>query len=283
MEQAQPGASTRRVRRAAVQDHRGTPLLTDGIALLAEAADRAPSPVLPRPWRLRARGGAVELLADLSSLARGPEQLRQAVIACGAALFNLRLATAHLGVRADVTLLPDAAQPDLLARVAGGPAEEPDAVDEQLYVALTARRTQRAPFVHPFVPREVLDHLAAGVRREDACLVAVADPRQLRVLDDLMERADHRPELVDRPRAPWVPGGGGSVELLVTDSDSTPDWLRAGMALQRLLLTATTLWLGARFHTRVLELTDLRDEVRRAVCPGGHPQVVLELGQWDAA
>jgi hypothetical protein len=60
------------------------------------------------------------------------------------------------------------------------------------------------------------------------------------------------------------------------------DWLRAGQALQRLLLTATTAWVQARFHTRVLEVPQLRDRVRHELCPGRAPQVILELGRRSA-
>jgi hypothetical protein len=225
---------------------------------LAAAADQAPSPLPRKPWRLRLRGGALELLADPASVRTDqPEQLRHVHLACGAALFNLRLAIAHQGVRPDVTLLPEGDRSDLLARLVAGPAAAPSPVEDSLFLALNSRRIQGGLFTQPFVPRELRDHLAEGVVGEGACLVPVADGDALRSFD-----------------------GSGAVELLVTPGDTGLDWLRAGQSLQLLLLTATTLWLPARFHTRVLEVGDLRDEVRRSFCPDGHPQVVLEFGRW---
>lgn len=250
---------------------------------LAAAADCAPSPIDRKPWRLRARSGAVELLGDASYRMEDPELQRQIVIACGAGLFNLRLAVAHLGQRPITTSLPVPAEPDLLARIEPGrPVEIPEA-DANLYLAMTSRHTQREPFAQPFVPQEMLDQLTAGVGLEGACLVPVATDPQRRTLDALMNEATGHPGTLERmrsqPRAAWVAGGSGAVVLLATPGDTTQDWLNAGQALQRLLLTATTLWLDARFHTHVLEVPALREQLRRDLCPDRFPQVVLELGQ----
>ena len=46
--------------------------------------------------------------------------------------------------------------------------------------------------------------------------------------------------------------------LLFTDGDSTVDWLRAGTALQRILLTATTRGLAATPLSQLLEVPRLR-------------------------
>ena len=45
--------------------------------------------------------------------------------------------------------------------------------------------------------------------------------------------------------------------MLFTDRDEPADWLRAGQALQRALLTATSLGVSASFLTQPLELADL--------------------------
>ena len=45
--------------------------------------------------------------------------------------------------------------------------------------------------------------------------------------------------------------------MLFTDRDDPADWLRAGQALQRALLTATSLGVSASFLTQPLELADL--------------------------
>ncbi|WP_067474140.1 Acg family FMN-binding oxidoreductase [Actinomadura hibisca] len=70
----------------------------------------------------------------------------------------------------------------------------------------------------------------------------------------------------------------GAVLLLVTGSDEPRDWVRAGQALQRVLLRATEAGLAAAFHTQALEIPELRDFVRDRFCAGAHPQMILRLG-----
>jgi hypothetical protein len=202
------------------------------------------------------------------------------VIACGAALLNLRLAVSHLGLSPEVSLLPRPADPDLLARVSAGPAAHPSAEDTALYRALGERRTQRLPFAHPVVPPELVDHLGEAARQEGADLVPVRTGRGLEAMDSILATLDDLPPRVPAfPTAAWDVSRAGAVALLVTRGDEPADWLRAGQALQRLLLRATTSWLQARFHTRALEVPTLRGRIRRELCPGTAPQVILELGQ----
>ncbi|MGZ4590208.1 MAG: hypothetical protein ACXV3V_09795 [Actinomycetes bacterium] len=277
-----PSSALTRRQRSASGRSSGPPSFLDDMHELAAAADRAPSPIDRKPWRLRARGGAVELLADASYRTDDRELRRQIVLACGASLFNLRLAMAHLGLHPVVTQLPTVGEPDLLARIEPGKPVGSD-LGSDLYLALATRRTRQDPFAHPVVPSELLDQLTAAVAREGASLVPVATDLQRRTMDTMMTEALSRPGATDslrgRPRAAWVDGSSGTLVLLVTPDDTICDWLRAGQALQRLLLTATTLWLDARFHTRVLEDPGLREQVRGSLCPDAYPQLVLELGQ----
>ncbi len=72
-----------------------------------------------------------------------------------------------------------------------------------------------------------------------------------------------------------------ALAVLVTDGDTTADWLRAGQALERALLTATTEWVFARFATQPLEVAHTRAAIRSllgSVGDDGFPQMVLELG-----
>ncbi|MET8471817.1 hypothetical protein ABZY90_25790 [Streptomyces sp. NPDC006422] len=82
------------------------------------------------------------------------------------------------------------------------------------------------------------------------------------------------------PTAPEVwPGRTGLVAVLTTRRDGRPDWLRAGQALQRVLLHATACGAVAAFHTQPLELPELRSEVRSAVLLGEFPQMILRIGR----
>jgi nitroreductase len=73
--------------------------------------------------------------------------------------------------------------------------------------------------------------------------------------------------------------GTGIVAVLCTPYDQRADWLLAGQALQRVLLYAAGRGVMAGLHTQPLERPDLREEVRRGVTAGRHPQMVLRLGR----
>lgn len=68
------------------------------------------------------------------------------------------------------------------------------------------------------------------------------------------------------------------VLLLVTGADTLADWLRAGQALQRVLLRATESGLSVALHSQAFEVPELREFIRARFCAGGHPQLLLRLG-----
>ncbi|MFI0539524.1 Acg family FMN-binding oxidoreductase [Streptomyces sp. WSLK1-3] len=66
--------------------------------------------------------------------------------------------------------------------------------------------------------------------------------------------------------------------LVCTVHDRPEDWLRAGQAMQRVLLLATLHGLSSSFATQPLEWTDLRWPLRDPSTGAGHTQIVLRLG-----
>jgi len=67
--------------------------------------------------------------------------------------------------------------------------------------------------------------------------------------------------------------------LLATHDDRPADWLRAGMALERVLLLATFHGLRASMLYQALEWTDLRWLLRDPSLTGeGEPQMLLRIG-----
>lgn len=85
----------------------------------------------------------------------------------------------------------------------------------------------------------------------------------------------------DRP----TPGRGWAVfekrpqlALLGTATDTRVDWLRAGQALERVLLQATTDGLATSMTSQPLEWRELRWTVRDPAEAMGHVQMVLRLG-----
>jgi hypothetical protein len=75
-----------------------------------------------------------------------------------------------------------------------------------------------------------------------------------------------------------APRSAGVVCLLATPGDRPVDWVNAGQALQRALLTAATCGVTAALHSQPLERARLRDFIRTQLCGGAYPQLVLRLG-----
>jgi hypothetical protein len=70
----------------------------------------------------------------------------------------------------------------------------------------------------------------------------------------------------------------GVVCLLTTPDDRPPDWINAGQALQRILLTCAADGVAAALHSQPLELPPIRRFIRAQLSNGSHPQMILRLG-----
>jgi hypothetical protein len=66
--------------------------------------------------------------------------------------------------------------------------------------------------------------------------------------------------------------------LLTTTHDRPVDWVNAGQALQRALLTSASYGVAAALHSQPLELPRLREFIRTQFSGGSYPQLVLRLG-----
>ncbi len=66
--------------------------------------------------------------------------------------------------------------------------------------------------------------------------------------------------------------------LLVTQRDTAREWLAAGQALERALLTATAAGLSASYLNPPIELVDLRRRLAPIFGLEGHPQVLMRFG-----
>jgi hypothetical protein len=71
---------------------------------------------------------------------------------------------------------------------------------------------------------------------------------------------------------------GATLGVLGTDGDDPRDWLVAGQALQRLLLTATAAGVAVAFLNQPTEVPDLRTKLAAVLGAGLVPQLVLRLG-----
>lgn len=177
------------------------------------AAGRAPSLHNSQPWRFRLRPTVIELHADPDrQLPVADPDGRELRLACGAALFNLRLALHGLGIRPTVTALPDPARPTLLAAVRHGGHKPPTPMQQRLLAAIPERRTNRRPFAEVPVDRAEQHALCQAALDEGSWLHVIETPGQRWTLQELVARA-HREQLADpgfvAELARWTGGAPG--------------------------------------------------------------------------
>ncbi|MFJ3276286.1 Acg family FMN-binding oxidoreductase [Streptomyces sp. NPDC086776] len=306
--------------------------LTD---LVADATT-APSMHNAQPWQFRYERSSrtLTLRADLDrAMPEADPSTRGLHVGCGAALLNLRVSAAHLGLDCVTTLLPEPSDPPLLAVVGLGiradsarkPADEALAA---LHPAIRDRHTSRYPFDERAIPEDIRARFAEAARIEGADF-AFMTPTHLETVLELIRDAegyDRRDPAREAEQRSWtrdtkteVPADGipdyafgprdasdratvrdfagtavlaGRVRvlfenrpqlaLLSTAGDRPEDWLRAGQALERVLLTATLHHVSSSFATQPLEWPDLRWVLRDPVFGKGHAQMIIRLGYGPA-
>ena len=147
---------------------------------LREAVDRAPSIFNQRPWELTAADDdRLELYSVPSAALADSGLFREAVISCGAALYNLRLAIRVAGRKPTAWLLPGMdhdtalletvhAERTLLAsvEVMPGRAASPTDAEQELYEALWLRHTDRSPHRYQPVPAPILVEMEVAAAHE---------------------------------------------------------------------------------------------------------------------
>jgi hypothetical protein len=289
-------------------------------------AGRAPSLHNSQPWRFRLTPHLIELHADPERrVPQADPDDRELRMACGAALFNLRLALHGQGIRPIVTVLPAGARPGLLAVVRhGGPKA---ATPEQLRLlrAVPLRRTNRHPFSDEPVPPPALYALRRAASEEGGLLHVVDEPAARTRLQQMSFRA-YRAQTADpefhaeldrwtatppgrrdgvpataggplsEPQDRWVlrdfRGGSGPARPPGKDFETEPllavltaqlsgalGDVHAGLALERILLTATAEGLAVSFLSHVVEVRPTREELRRLIGETRPPQAVLRIGR----
>ena len=128
------------------------------------------------------------------------------------------------------------------------------------------------------VTTEILDWTPpAGSRRRDGVPASAyeAEPRQH---DDDLPARDFDQGRGQGSLRSTAPVPAGVIALLATVGDRQVDWLAAGQALQRVLVTATANEVSAAVHSQLAELASSRNELRREFYSNGYPQLLLRFG-----
>lgn len=262
-----------------------------------------------QPWRIELTGQRLRLSADRTrQLTAHDPSGRQLMISCGCALLNARVALAGEAVETTVARFPAGVAPGApLADVwADPPGSEPIAGDvlARLAKVIEARHTNRRPFQSAALPDGLPDRLQAAAAAEGADLDLLRSPAQQTSVRSLQVEATRFAEqdraLAAEHRA-WArtagyADGNGYTEssgvglqdgtpavepnllLLSTPGDSPMDWLRAGEALQRILLVITDEGCAVSLDSLVTQLPEPRDRLRTELELPGHPQVLLQVG-----
>jgi len=299
-------------------------LSADETTAMAEAARWAPSIHNSQPWLLHRLPNGLAVYEDLSrSLPVIDPTGRDRLVSCGGAVLNARVALRALGYQPDVALLPDPADPALIATVRAAARRAPGDEDVRLHQMIPLRHTHRRVYRSHVVAEEDLLELRQAASAEGARL-SVADSAARRRLAHLLRRAVRAQAADSQLRDEverWVRRGGhdhvdgipssalgtspfpvdslvhgghrgtpeaGEVEeelarstvlIVSTREDSRHDWVVSGMALERLLLTATAKGLVATFTDQALQDHGVRPEVAEALGILGKPQVLLRIGR----
>ncbi|MFI0776575.1 hypothetical protein [Streptomyces sp. NPDC021212] len=277
------------------------PAVLDAATLekLISAAVAAPSMLHAQPWRYRLNPDTVTLEVRAAP-ERGPRQAdpmgRALCVSAGAAVCNLRVAVAHFGWEPVVRLLPHRSQPDLLATVRltvsprGGAAPPPGG----LYEMIWRRSGSRYPFPGLRMPPRELGAFAEAARGDGATLYPAGPEetaRLLRLTAEAERRTaeDHRRGAVDgraRGSGPYSADGRPptaviesrpTIAVLTTAHDRRADWLRAGQALEHVLLLATAHGVRASLLHQALEWPDLRWALSDGRRAPGHVQMLIRL------
>jgi hypothetical protein len=116
-----------------------------------------------------------------------------------------------------------------------------------------------------------------GSSRADGVPATAYPARAERTFPDFPGRDFARGRGWGRPPLSMVPGrSAGVVCLLATSSDGPADWVNAGQALQRILLTSAAWGVAAALHSQPFELGWGRGLMHSR--PGLCPQLLLRLG-----
>ena len=151
----------------------------------------APSSHNSQPWWFKIDDNAVTIGLDVSrGLAVVDPRDREGIMSVGAAVFTLRVALAHFGLSCRINRWPDPLDPEACAQLVadvGGPVETE--LDE-LFEAISTRRTSRESFEEHPVEDALLEAIRADVAAEGAVATVFTGVADRANLASIVSQAD---------------------------------------------------------------------------------------------
>jgi nitroreductase len=279
-------------------------------------ATLAPSLYNTQPWRFDVASDQLRIALDYDRwLPHHDPDGRQLTVSCGCALLNARVSLAADGLVTAVTRFPggsDGIAALLTPTAEADPTVARDDLEDLAGLASTVsvRHTNRQGFTCGIADTTAIRHAQAAAAREGAELLHLetADQRRTALAlhheagrlsaDDPARLAEHRawaatagliPDRSERigsevtasalrtDRRSGRPGGP-QLFLLSSADDNPLGWLRAGEALERILLQLTGQGYVTSLSSQVTQLPETRDRLRNALGLAAHPLVLLQVG-----
>ncbi len=199
----EPNASTVN---AADFPHSGEP--EEKLRFVLNYAVLAPSSHNTQPWLWEINGSEIELWADRSrEMPALDASGRELIMSCGAALQHLRLTIYAFGYANIVSILPDPARPNLLARVHLSRPHQPLPDDELLFRYIAERHTNRQQFQARELAAELLQTLQQEAVQEEASLHFAQSQTDRDAIINLIEfgaLVQSNDPAVRRDKADWI-------------------------------------------------------------------------------
>lgn len=261
--------------------------------IVTEAASRTPGLEAQHPWRLVFVGDRLEVRSDSSIM--GPlsvdPQRRVRAISCGSATYAACLAIRATGHEAWIQVQPSPYDAELAAVVHVGVERQAALSDLELYQVNHLRSLDPGPFRDWRLPFSLIIRLEEAAEVEGGQFRVLTSSELERIWEDRAEREEvpkragevgasiprqvrRRPTTGDLTETRiWLP----TLAILSTPGNSPKDWVRAGMAVERVCLTA--------LRYGVFGVIDAEAAANlRQRWPAGslmtidHPQILLRLG-----
>lgn len=301
----------------------------DKIKFFIRYAVLAPSGHNTQPWLFKLESeNSLNLYADRTrALPVIDSDDRELTISCGAALTNLIISANYFGYSAEVKILPDKNDFDLLAKVTFNLSSEQRSDIKKYFDSILKRHTNRKPFKDKMIDGQILQKLCRIASEEKVNLRIISNHIEREELMTIIEQGDMEQandKSFCRELALWVHperkksldgipvyaygnedrittsgpffignlewgkiqagrdrnmfNGSPVIAILESKSNTSEDWLKTGIALEMMLLYATSEKISASYLNQPLEVKNLIQKIRESLNMSGYPQQIIRLG-----